>query len=246
MIGTAAPATAAGFLVLLLSPIPMVRGFGVLLVAGIAIAFVLALTAGLALLSLTGKASAPVTPAASGRLAKVRAARAAVGARMGRLGRRALAMSVAAPGRVLAVGLVLAAAGWIAGTQTKVISDLRELVPSDLPELQNVDELQETTGVSGEVDVSVRADDLTDPAVVAWMSDFKQRVLAGAGFGGEDTTCVQQDAQLCPFVALSDLFGDQPPTSAGPRPGDPGPAAAVLPGRVRQPRLARLASPDTR
>ena len=35
-IATAALATAAGFLVLLLSPVPMVRGFGVLLVVGIA------------------------------------------------------------------------------------------------------------------------------------------------------------------------------------------------------------------
>ena len=40
-IATAAAATAAGFLVLLLSPVPMVRGFGVLLVIGIAIAFTL-------------------------------------------------------------------------------------------------------------------------------------------------------------------------------------------------------------
>ena len=90
--------------------------------------------------------------------------------------------------------LVLAVAGWIAGTRAEVISDLRELVPSDLPELQNVDELQETTGVSGEVEVAVRADDLTDPAVVAWMSDFKQRVLDRRGFGGRGTTCAQQDA----------------------------------------------------
>ena len=52
VIGTAALATAAGFLVLLLSPIPMVRGFALLLVAGIAIAFVISLTAGLAALSL--------------------------------------------------------------------------------------------------------------------------------------------------------------------------------------------------
>ncbi len=224
VIGTAAVATIAGFCVLLLSPIPMVRGFGVLLVLGVAIAFVLALTAGLALLSLTGRA----TPAGSGRRATalggrlpapgrwagVGAARDRAGARAGRLGRRALAFSVAAPGRVLAVGLVLAAAGWIAGTRAEVISDLRELVPSDLPELQNVDELQETTGVSGEVEVAVRADDLTDPAVVAWMSDFKQRVLARAGFAGEATTCARQDAQLCPFVDLSDLFGDEPPTSS--------------------------------
>ena len=78
---------------------------------------------------------------------------------------------------MLAVGLVVAVAGWVVGTRAEVISDLRELVPSDLPELQNVDELQEETGVSGEVEVAVRADDLTDPEVVAWMGDFKQRVL---------------------------------------------------------------------
>ena len=62
---------------------------------------------------------------------------------MGRIGRRALAISIAAPGRVLVVGLVLAVAGWVAGTRAEVISDLRELVPSDLPELQNVDQLQD-------------------------------------------------------------------------------------------------------
>ena len=51
-IGTAALATGAGFLVLLLSPVPMVRQFGALLVVGIAIAFALALTAGTAALSI--------------------------------------------------------------------------------------------------------------------------------------------------------------------------------------------------
>src|SRR3954451_24745710 len=50
-VATAAAATAAGFLVLLLSPVPMVRGFGVLLVIGIAIGLTLALTAGVAALS---------------------------------------------------------------------------------------------------------------------------------------------------------------------------------------------------
>jgi uncharacterized protein len=43
-IATAALATATGFLVLLLSPVPMVRGFGLVLVAGIAVALVCALT----------------------------------------------------------------------------------------------------------------------------------------------------------------------------------------------------------
>src|SRR3954452_3303659 len=52
VIATAGLATAGGFLVLVLSPIPMVRGFALLLVLGIAIAFALALTVGLCTLSL--------------------------------------------------------------------------------------------------------------------------------------------------------------------------------------------------
>ena len=53
VIATALLATAAGFAVLLLSPIPMIRSFGLLLVAGVAIAFVIAVTVGLAALSMT-------------------------------------------------------------------------------------------------------------------------------------------------------------------------------------------------
>ena len=49
-IATAGLATAVGFLLLLTSPVPMVRGFGGLLVLGIAIALVCALTAGFAAL----------------------------------------------------------------------------------------------------------------------------------------------------------------------------------------------------
>ncbi len=52
VVGTACLATMAGFLALLLSPTPMVRSFGLLLVVGIAIAFGLSLTAGFAALSL--------------------------------------------------------------------------------------------------------------------------------------------------------------------------------------------------
>ena len=49
-IATAGLATAVGFLILLLSPVPMVRGFGLLLVLGIALALGCALTAGFAAL----------------------------------------------------------------------------------------------------------------------------------------------------------------------------------------------------
>jgi uncharacterized protein len=204
VIATAGLATGAGFLVLLLSPVPMVRAFGLLLVLGIAIAFVIALTAGFSALALARESSgdrrlAPRLPRV--RLPAIRAPR-----RVQSAGTRALAMGIVAPGRVLAVALVLAAFGWAAGTRTDVVSDITELVPDDLPALQDVDQLQEATGVSGELNVVVRGDDVTDPEVIEWMRDFQQRVLARHGFTGELPRC--EDAGLCPAVALPALFGD--------------------------------------
>ena len=118
---------------------------------------------------------------------------------------RALALSVRAPGRVLVVACVLAVVGWGVGTRTDVVSDLRELVPASVLEDAGVDTIQEETGVSGELNVIVTGD-VTDPEVVAWMGDLKQRILAKGGFGGEFPTC--EAAQLCPQISLSDLFTD--------------------------------------
>ena len=42
--------------------------------------------------------------------------------------------------------------------------------------------LEEETGVSGEVGVAITADDLTDPEVIAWMKDYRQRVLDAGGY----------------------------------------------------------------
>ncbi|HEX2436397.1 MAG TPA: MMPL family transporter [Solirubrobacterales bacterium] len=209
VIATAGLATAAGFLVLLLSPVPMVRGFGVLLVLGIAIAFAVALTAGFSALVLARSGSgrrAPVPEGARDAARRLGTARAAVGARVRGWGKRTLAVAISMPGTVLAVAIVLAVGGWVAGTRTEVVSDITELVPSELPALQDVDELQDATGVSGELNVVVRAPDVRDPEVIEWMRDVKQDVLADHGFTGDAPRC--EDADLCPAVALPDLFDE--------------------------------------
>jgi len=230
VIATAALATAVGFLTLTLSPIPMVREFAIALVAGIAAALVISLTAGLAALSM----APPATPgpgriarwagSASGRAGAAGSSLAAAGRRGAGIAasvrhhaaavwERALAAAIQQPGRVLVIATVLAATGWVAGTGTKVVSDIRELVPSDLPALESVDRLQQATGVSQELDVVVSGD-VTTPAAIAWMSDFKQRVLAEHGFGPDTPNCLAESAELCPGPALSDLFdlsSGQPP-----------------------------------
>ena len=69
-VAVAAAATAAGFAALALSPVPMVRSFGILLVAGIAIAFACALLAGTAALVLAERARPAGRAARRGRRAR--------------------------------------------------------------------------------------------------------------------------------------------------------------------------------
>jgi uncharacterized protein len=238
VIATAALATTAGFLVLVLSPIPMVRGFALLLVLGIVIAFALSLTVGLSVLSLLPAnrlldepqggqpASRGTSFLARARLllgrglrpvgrpvGRVHAAFVAVGSWGRAAGHRALAFSIAAPGRVLLVAALLAIAGWGLGTRIPVISDIRQLVPGSLPALRNVDQLEQATGISGLTYVTVSAPDLTDPAVIAWMHDFEQRVLERHGFSGQSPTCQSKQTQICPEISLPDfLYGGQQAT----------------------------------
>lgn len=192
-IGTACLATAAGFLALQLSPIPMVRGFGWLLIVGIALAFGWALTVGSGALALRrpGPGAKPKRHLPIARL---------------------LSVARTYPEMVLSVAVALAVIGWVAGTQVETVSDIRSLAPQNIKAVEGLNELQDTTGVSGELDVSIHAPDFTDPATIAWMAGFKQRVLEGNGFEGEDPSCLT--AEICPGPALSDFLvrGDEKPT----------------------------------
>jgi hydrophobe/amphiphile efflux-3 (HAE3) family protein len=226
-IATAALATAVGFLVLLLSPIPMVRGFGILLVIGIALAFVVALTAGSAALALTPKPGTPIgrvavrmhVPRSQDRGARTRSRQdppaaapvprqmtaALAGAReLFRDGTRAvLNASLHKPQRILAIAAALAVIGWVADTQTKVVSDIRQLVPADMPALTDLNTLQDRTASSGEIDVLVQGDNVARPQVVRWMTDYQQRVLRRFGYA-EGKGC--HTATLCPAFSLPDLL----------------------------------------
>jgi uncharacterized protein len=198
-IAAACLATAAGFLALQLSPIPMVRGFGLLLIAGVAIAFILALTTGLGTLTLLGRVAG-----GTGVLARSLRGREPLPPDRTRPPERLLSLALSRPVPVLAAGLVLAAVGWGVGTQIETASNIESLAPQHLRAVEDLNELQQTTGVSGELDVSVRAPDLTQPAVIEWMAGFKKRVLEDNGFSGENPSCLQ--AEVCPGPALSDFL----------------------------------------
>jgi predicted RND superfamily exporter protein len=230
-------ATATGFLVLQLSPVPMVRAFGVLLVVGIAVAFLCSLTAGAAAMALDGRASSELPPRVVAVCTRIRGSRlvrplaaSLVGAReilqelgarlralvrpagrcLGRIGNRAAAggraavsLAAARPGRLLAVGALLAVLGWAADTQTAVQSDVTKLVPSSMPELRDLRTLERVTGVSGEIDVVVHAANVATPRTIGWMLGYEDRLLTHYGYL-EAKGCSR--ATLCPALSLPDLF----------------------------------------
>ena len=210
-IATACLATAAGFLALQLSPTPMVRSFGLLLVLGIAIAFGLAVTVGFAALSLRpgvggSGADARGVPFFApqllrDRLRGWRKTQRAEGhpnlpPHLPPLLSRILDLALAHPRRILGIGLALAVLGWGLGTQIETDSDIRDLAPQSIRAVRDLNRVQEATGVSGELDVRVHAPDLTDPATLRWMAAFKRRVLSSNGFSGPNPSCLE--AEVCP------------------------------------------------
>ena len=210
-IATAALATGVGFLVLQLSPVPMVRGFGALLVAGIVFALLLAFSAGTAALALSLRRRRDGVLARSlrgaGELAdSARAALAGPAGRVGAAGTAVLRAALRQPGRVLAIGLALAAFGWALDSQTEVVTDVERLVPQDLEAVRDLQTLQRSTGVAGEVDVIVEGADLTDPKVVAWMRSYQSGLLKKYGYSATNG-CGK--AELCPALSLTDLFRDE-------------------------------------
>ena len=204
-IAVAALATAAGFLALLISPVPMVRGFGLLLAVGVAIAFSVA---------------AVVSPARAGthlapsRLAPRPLLASIYGA--GEILSGCLPALIRPPRRVLAVALVLALAGWALDTRTPVQSDITKLVPANMPALRHLTTLERTTGTSGEVDVLVSARDVTSATAVSWMRSYEARM--SRRFAGASSTGACSTATLCPALSLPNLLQ----TAGGTLTGVPG------------------------
>jgi uncharacterized protein len=232
-IATAGIASVGAMLALQLSPVPMVRGFGVLLVVGVAIAFLCALTVGSAALVLAGRGGARAeagpfhaSPGASWREAPSRV-RGTLDTSLGAawrgarelllensvnrfLGRVALLEAPRRPGRVLCAGLALAVLGWGLDTQTHVETDITKLVPQNLQSLQNLNALERATGVGGQLDLMVSGKDVTKPATIEWMSTYESAMLKRFGYSST-RGCGQ--AQLCPAFSLPDLFASASTTT---------------------------------
>lgn len=190
MIATACVATAAGFGALAFSSLPLVSQFGLLLGGGVLICFLFTFLTGFALLSLRGS-----------RRPEPRRNRFLDAARD--LVKTVLATAITAPGRVLLLSILLGAIGWAVSTQSEVRSEISQLLPARAGVVQDLLDVEDTTGTSGEIDLIVRAPDVTSPRVVSWTNEVRNRILEESGYGGADPSCV--GAEVCPGPAIPDF-----------------------------------------
>lgn len=153
----AATAMTAGFLVLTASPVPLIDRLGLILAVGTITALGTVLIAGPPLLAILDRE--PTTAPLSLRVP------------------RRVTSQVFRPS-VKVVLIACAVGGFVLSGRTQLESDLAQLAPSDLREVREARDVQRSLGTSGTLRVAVRSDNLTDPAVVNWMADVGQRVLA--------------------------------------------------------------------
>lgn len=175
----AAGAMSLGFLVLVATSVPLLDRLGAFLALGTVTSVAAVLLVGPALLAHTDRGvTVPLALPSRARLGWV-----------------------APPPALLAVMAGLALGGLALSGGTRLETDLRTLAPSGLSELRGVEALQRDLGTSGQVRIAVRADDVTDPAVVAWVGEVRDRAL-------------RADRRLQPGPNLADLVfaGDQPAT----------------------------------
>lgn len=200
----AAAASAGAMLVLELSPVPLVRDFGLLLVVGLAVALVCAVTVGCAGMALA-RGAVRDAPDLGGLGAAWRGARQLVrqNALVDGVAALALERVPRRPWLVLAIGGVCAAVGWGLSGLTPVQTDITKLVPQSMPSLRNLATLEKLSGVGGELDLMVSGRGVTKPATIEWMRAYQSRMLARFGYR-EGRGC--GSAPLCPALSLPDLL----------------------------------------
>ena len=155
--------TAAGFVSLMTSTVPMVRDFGKLCILGIFMCFLSA-----ALVGTTILCRIPMENNLTNADKENRGTSGSVGPILSKT-------SKAAVGKwklVLAVALTVAIIGIQLDENIPTITDYKKYIPQDLPELVNYRHLTKFFGGTDSMEIIIQGGDLADPKILVWMDDF--------------------------------------------------------------------------
>ncbi len=165
-VGLAMLTSVAGFMVLHISRVPMIRDFGSMLTVGGVILFLTGLLFLNSLLYLRDRRQGEklVSPAAHGF----------------EVGKVVCSISTSTVGRILpiaVVGVSIALLGLILDRHIPVETDPERFISQDSPVLQELYHIRDTTGSTNMLGVLVEASDVTSQEVLTWMAAFEQRQM---------------------------------------------------------------------
>ena len=162
--------TGLGFVSLFTSSVPMIQDFGLLCLIGIICCFLSALFIGIAVIY----SMHTINNRKNQKQGNKRTANKnnGVDGAVERLFGSLAVWSANNPLLVLGVAGSLCFAGLYADTMVGIETDVKTFVPSDMPALIDMNHLIEVLGGTDQLNVIVKADDVTDPAVFEWMDRF--------------------------------------------------------------------------
>jgi hydrophobe/amphiphile efflux-3 (HAE3) family protein len=225
-VGVAVIVMALGFVTLLISAIPAVREFGVLLAIGAAVLYLGALFCLNAVLYRFDKR--PLYPAAAdsgvpgggdgaaGPRARLRAFLSHDWLHLGTILPKVARWCRRKAIWVVSAAVVLAALGFVADHYLTVQTDIEKLIPSDTPAVVAVNEARSVVGRSTELPFLVKAQDVTTPSVLQWMAGFESKAVLEhpelAVSGSLAATLALQPGDAVPSSAeIDDVLAALPP-----------------------------------
>ncbi len=165
-LGIAVVAAAAGFMVLHISRVPMIRDFGSMLAVGITILAIAGILVPSSILFWRDRKheTKPRTGTSSGLEV------AGIVRTLTSTDRRLLP--------IVAIGVAFIFIGLLADRQITIQTDPEKFVPQDSPVLADLRTIRDVAGSSSQLGIMVEAEDVTDQVVLDWMNSFVSRQIA--------------------------------------------------------------------
>ena len=167
--------TAAGFMSLLTSSVPMVREFGLICLIGLFMCYISALFVGISILYAIEKRSFGSRSPVESSVKEPKES--ATGLYLGKVADFCIKRWQA----VLAAALILSLVGVYADYQVPVETDFKTYIPQDLPPLVQFRHMSDIFGGTDSITLLVQADDVTDPATMKWMDGFGSYLYESRG-----------------------------------------------------------------
>ncbi|MDM7911849.1 MAG: RND family transporter [Methanotrichaceae archaeon] len=168
--------TAAGFVSLFSSSVPMIREFGLLCLIGLFLCYLSALFVGVTVLYIAERRNGGRKKATVADTGEHRETGEHKDTVVERLLTKSAEICIQRWQAVLVAALALSLLGVYADTQVPVDTDFRNYIPQDLPPLVDFRHMSEIFGSDDAIKILVQGD-ITDPSTLRWMDDFSIYLL---------------------------------------------------------------------